>query len=672
MIRLNTPIESIVINLQSAGEVNYNIQYVFVRNGVTLNKSVEGILTTSGQHVVLINDYSSGYFDITYLNITNIDPAQNYISVLKKTNVNETNLTSEAIGLKNRECIEFTSDSGFKTLDQNGSFKTITSSVSADGDVENSDMSYMATVPSGGSLTLPDSQINVNGIDEGDVVSVKLIDVNLNDGIDIVVPTSIALVANTLTITVPGGEIDLEINGAPYDTVTAPATVDIPVINSALAPVGTINVLDVEIADSTVENSDSSYSVNVVAEGSLVLPDVTIEILDQFDVVIDTDIIPSVKNHLVDVFQYCPVADVENSDASYATTVVSGGTLVLPDQQINVNSVDEGDIPSVGTIDIDLSDGVNPVVPTSVTITGRTIDIEVPSGGGSYDIDLVDRFGNNIGTEAVTANANWDLRTLTPFDWADIFLSREVSWGGATIENALIQLCVDLKSWGSSNKVPVYYPNIGGTANNHRWNLMYPFNTNNGQRQLFANGFTHTNKGVVCTGNGASTFYHPNMVKTQIGIGAGFGFYQTTEFNGLPSGASKRFILENASSGRWSNFIIRNDIGRVTFACQGSDVIYTPALPPLTNIGNKTVVRVGGSVFYYVNGILENSAVSAYLETSGSQVFSNGYTLYGSASFDGNPYDASIGSVYFFIDGLNSTEITEFNTIVQTFENIVR
>lgn len=259
MIRLNTPIESIVINLQSAGEVNYNIQYVFVRNGVTLNKSVEGILTAIGQHQVLINDYSSGYFDITYLNITNIDPAQNYISVLKKTNVNETNLTSEAIGLKNRECIEFTSESGFKTLDQNGSFKTITESVSASGDVENSDMSYMATVPSGGSLTLPDSQINVNGVDEGDVVSVKTIDVNLTDGVNPVVPSAISLVGNTLELTVSsgGGDVDVEINGVLYDTITAPATVDVPVINSASTPVGTVVGINVEIGNSTavIKNS---------------------------------------------------------------------------------------------------------------------------------------------------------------------------------------------------------------------------------------------------------------------------------------------------------------------------------------------------------------------------------------------------------------------------------
>jgi hypothetical protein len=78
-----------------------------------------------------------------------------------------------------------------------------------------------------------------------------------------------------------------------------------------------------------------------------------------------------------------PDATVENSDASYTDTVVSGGLLILPDQTIEVNTVNEGSIPSVGTIEIDITDGVNPVTPNDVTIVGRKVTVEVPSGGGS-------------------------------------------------------------------------------------------------------------------------------------------------------------------------------------------------------------------------------------------------------------------------------------------------
>jgi hypothetical protein len=52
-------------------------------------------------------------------------------------------------------------------------------------------------------LILPDSQINVNGVDQGDVVSVQTIDVNVTDGTDPVTPDAVSLVGNTLTIEVP-------------------------------------------------------------------------------------------------------------------------------------------------------------------------------------------------------------------------------------------------------------------------------------------------------------------------------------------------------------------------------------------------------------------------------------------------------------------------------------
>jgi hypothetical protein len=79
------------------------------------------------------------------------------------------------------------------------------------------------------------------------------------------------------------------------------------------------------------------------------------------------------------------VADsvIENSDSSYTANVKATDGLVLPDQQIDVNSVNEGSIPSVGGIDINITDGVNQVTPNSVGIVGRTVTVEVPSGGGS-------------------------------------------------------------------------------------------------------------------------------------------------------------------------------------------------------------------------------------------------------------------------------------------------
>jgi hypothetical protein len=74
----------------------------------------------------------------------------------------------------------------------------------------------------------------------------------------------------------------------------------------------------------------------------------------------------------------CPDATVENSDATYTDTVASGGALVLPDTDIEVNGVNEGSVPSVSTIDFQLTDGVNPVTPDSVTVVGNVVTVGVP------------------------------------------------------------------------------------------------------------------------------------------------------------------------------------------------------------------------------------------------------------------------------------------------------
>ena len=541
MIRLNTPIESLVINLQSAGNVQYNIQYVIVRQGTRLEKSTEGLLTSSGQNVVLINDFSSGYFDITYINVTNIDPTENFISVLKKTNVSEFNLTSEAIGLKNRECTEFTSESGFKVLDQNGSFKTITESVSADGDVENSDMTYMASVPSGGTLTLPDSdievngvgegvvvsvktisvdlndgtdpvsptlvtllgntltitlpdigdvtvensdatyqviepsggtlvlpdsQINFNGVDEGDVVSVKAINVDLTDGVDPIVPTSVGLVGNTLTITLPASsDVDIEINGVPYDTITAPATIDIPVINSVPAPVGTIVGTDIIVGDSSAVIKDSigttlkTEAIPAEASENITINNSTVNIRDTAANLLHAVSVRAEATTTQDIAD----TTVENSDASYSVDVLAEGSLILPDSQINVNSVDSGDVVSVKTIDVNLEDSLGaPVVPTSVGLVGNTLTIEVPSGATPMDVDfsadkLTAVVGENItftdlsdqspthwswrfsdGTTSIVQNP---VKSFTTLGFKNITLmAGKVGAGGVNIKNSYIEI----------------------------------------------------------------------------------------------------------------------------------------------------------------------------------------------------------------------------------------
>jgi len=76
----------------------------------------------------------------------------------------------------------------------------------------------------------------------------------------------------------------------------------------------------------------------------------------------------------------CAPGTVINSGSTYIDGVNSGGTLILPNQTININSTGSGLIPSVGGIGINLtySGSGDIVVPTSTSITGRNIDIVAP------------------------------------------------------------------------------------------------------------------------------------------------------------------------------------------------------------------------------------------------------------------------------------------------------
>jgi hypothetical protein len=157
--------------------------------------------------------------------------------------------------------------------------------------------------------------------------------------------------------------------------------------------------------DSTIENSDTSYINTVVSGGSLVLPDITVtdsdgstytqpsvtnvtctlsadatyDLEDTLGNPLSSGSIPSGANDVI----IAPDATVENSNTSYLDTIVSGGTLILPDTDIEVNSIFEGTVPSAATVGIQLTDGVNPVTPTSVAVSGYTVTIEVPSGGAA-------------------------------------------------------------------------------------------------------------------------------------------------------------------------------------------------------------------------------------------------------------------------------------------------
>jgi hypothetical protein len=56
---------------------------------------------------------------------------------------------------------------------------------------------------------------------------------------------------------------------------------------------------------------------------------------------------------------------------------------ILPDTNLEVNGNLEGSFLAGSTIDVQVTDGTNPVTPDDVTVVGNTVTIEVPAAGGA-------------------------------------------------------------------------------------------------------------------------------------------------------------------------------------------------------------------------------------------------------------------------------------------------
>jgi hypothetical protein len=137
--------------------------------------------------------------------------------------------------------------------------------------------------------------------------------------------------------------------------------------------------------------------------------------------------------------------------------------------------------------------------------------VEVPSGGGSFDVDLVDRFGNAFPTRQVSANATWDLRTLTPFDWADLFLTNATGSYTTQEQNAIIDAVDSWFAAGIWQKRRVINLFTGKNAFDNSLNLCYPFDAENAGRMTFVGSPTHNSNGITFGATSAAVTNMPRL-----------------------------------------------------------------------------------------------------------------------------------------------------------------
>ena len=197
------------------------------------------------------------------------------------------------------------------------------------------------------------------------------------------------------------------------------------------------------------------YSGTVASGGSLTqaISDATATLKDTAGVTISTTSINAEGSANITA----PDASYSNSDASYSGNTVSGGSLSIPDSDVNVNGSLEGSVVSVKDVDINVTDSSGTVTPDSVSIVGNTVTIDVPDSYPAPVGATLMRTGSltsyRTGDDADTRNEGratdfFTLATNNPFGNTNRFTDE---LGGSTYTNNIV---ID---WST-------YDNIGGTV----------------------------------------------------------------------------------------------------------------------------------------------------------------------------------------------------------------
>jgi hypothetical protein len=291
------------------------------------------------------------------------------------------------------------------------------------------------------------------------------------------------------------------------------------------------------------------------------------------------------------------------------------------------------------------------------------------SGGApapsSFDVNLVDRFGNDLGTKPVTANANWDLRTLTPFDFADIYLNTLTNPPTGAQLTATINFFDSLVLLGGFSGSYNLGLCIGGNATDHAVNARYPFNTPSSFNTVFVGSPTHNANGV--TTNGTS-----QLIRTRVApsILPSESKQITVYFRNKQSPSSSTYEfgsggLNSSNEGAFSSqpFFVDNNC---YFATENTRFAFLTN----TNLTDamKSLKRISGTTKYTRNGTILASNTNAINSNNGLEICIGGLLNGGnftSAGFGFTPLNVCFWRIG---NALTDTQETDLYTAVQALQ----
>jgi PKD repeat protein len=395
---------------------------------------------------------------------------------------------------------------------------------------------------------------------------------------------------------------------------------------------------------------------------------------------------------------------------TYSQLVKATEGLILPTQSIQNNGVASGNIPSVGTINVTTN-----AVPTSLTITGRTIDIVVPTGGTPMEVDfsadkLTASIGENITftdlsdqipthwswrfSDGTISNLQNPVKNFLTLGFKDVtLLAGKIGAGGVNIKNSYIEIIPDadaqafltaagitdativnainelvgsLKNFSLWTKIKAIYPMVGGTATTHKFNLKDPRDLNAAFRLSFNGGWTHSANGALPNGSNAfaDTFF---VADNELTYGSAcLSFYSRTNSVGNFSDIGSYGTAAN----NFKSYVIQ---------CRNTGDVARSGIYDGASLNDWASLSNTSSLGYYIanrqsttnNKILKNGiSGSVNAINVNYSLFSNTFSNYIGAANNNGAIQYSNRQCAFATlgNGLTDTEASNLTNIVQTFQ----
>ena len=229
-----------------------------------------------------------------------------------------------------------------------------------------------------------------------------------------------------------------------------------------------------------------------------------------------------------------------------------------------------------------------------------------------------------------------------------------------TQKNAINQLVLDLKSYGLWTKMKALYPFVGGVASSHKFNLKDPRDLDAAFRLVFVGGGIHDSFGYKPNGtNGyADTFLTPSVTQTlnSNGMGMYLGTLNTA------SGSDPVHMGVYNTSATASTLFINKSNTNINSRLNGN-LISSSAINGLGLISSQKTSSTTTTLY-------ENSTNVGSGNSGGT--LPSFKMFIGTIFNNGSVYTPGFVNCYFRMayisDGLDSTDITNLYTAVQTFQ----